>query len=59
MTDYEARIVSTFQELCKQNGGASPHEVTQLMAEREQLAQFDTVIDIADQMRALRSQGLL
>lgn len=60
MTEYEQKILSAFQDLCKANGdGASPHEVTQEMHRRGHLAEMDTVIDIEDQMKNLRSRGLL
>ena len=59
MTDYEQHIVTAFQDLCKKNGGASPAEVTHLMADRGQLSKLDTVIDVADLMRGLRDRGLL
>jgi hypothetical protein len=59
MTHYEQHIVTAFQDLCKKNGGASPAEVTHLMAERGQLATLDTVIDIVEIMRVLRDRGLL
>jgi hypothetical protein len=59
MTTYEKNIVTAFQDLCKLNGGASPHEVTTELAKRGQLSELDTVIDIADQMKNLRGRGLL
>jgi hypothetical protein len=59
MTPYEKHIVKAFEDLCKENGGASPHEVTQEMAKRGQLASLDTVIDVADLMKELRDKGLL
>lgn len=60
MTSYEQNIVTAFKDLCKKNGdGASPHEVTQELADRGQLSPMDTVIDIADQMKSLRNRGLL
>lgn len=58
-TPYEEKIIKTFRELCKKNGGASPHEVTELLAQREQLSPLDTVIDVADLMKELRSKGEL
>ena len=58
-TLYEQKIIDTFKELCEKNGGASPAEVTHLMADRDQLSAVDTVIDIADQMKALRARGML
>jgi len=60
MTKYEEEIVETFKRVAKENGdGASPHEVCDDMAKRGKLAELDTVIDVADQMKALRNRGLL
>lgn len=66
MSPYEEKIVKAFKDVCAKNKeaegkevGASPTEVTNLMAERGELAQLDTVIDIADQMKELRNRGYL
>lgn len=60
MTPYEKKIVRAFRDLCeKQKNGASPAEVTTLLAERFELSELDTVIDIADIMKSLRDRGYL
>ncbi len=64
MTIYEQNIVQAFKDVCKSNSmnnieGASPSEVTNLLAERNQLSKMDSVIDIADIMRGLRGRGYL
>lgn len=56
---YDQKIRTVFEHLCQKNGGASPAEVTEEMAKRGWLSSTDTVIDIADQMKELRSQGML
>ncbi len=62
MTEYESNIVQAFRDVCKSNKGtespgASPAEVMNLIADREQISKLDTVIDIADIMRGLRNRG--
>lgn len=59
MTKYETEIVATFKRLCKEQGGASPSEVTADLRSRGVLAALDTAIDIRDQMRDLRERGEL
>jgi hypothetical protein len=59
MTTYERNIVKVFEDLCKENGGASPHEVTQEMSKRGHLSSMDTVLDIESIMQELRDKGLL
>lgn len=64
MTPYEQNVVQAFKDACEankdsDNPGASPSEVTNLLAEREQLSKLDTVIDIADIMKGLRNRGHL
>lgn len=57
---YDDKICLVFRELCKRQGdGASPHEVTEEMSKRGWLSPMDTVIDIADLMKALRERGRL
>lgn len=56
---YESKIITAFRDLCKANGGASPFEVMQELEKRSQLAELDSVIDIADLMKDLRGRGLL
>lgn len=65
VSKYEGYIIQAFQDAVAANkekdgeAGASPHDVTQLMAERGQLTELDTVIDITDLMKGLRDRGLL
>jgi hypothetical protein len=57
---YEEKVVVCFRELCSENTeGTSPAEVTERMAEKGWLSEMDTVIDIADIMQRLRSEGRL
>ncbi len=58
-TPYEKRVIRAFNDLCDQNGGASPVEVTELLVQRGQLSPMDTTLDIASIMRELRSRGFL
>ena len=59
-TKYEGFIIKAFQDLCKkQKSGASPAEVTSLLAKRKQLTALDSVLDIADLMKDLRGRDLL
>lgn len=58
-TPYEQKIIKAFKFLCQKNGGASPHEVTEHMAEMEWLSPADSVIDIEGLMQELRKQGEL
>ena len=60
MSPYEQKILQAFKDLCAKNpngDGASPAEVTKLLAERNQISPLDTVLDIADLMRELRNRG--
>lgn len=59
MTEYEYKIVNAFRTLCVKNGGASPHEVTERLAERKELSDMDTVLDIEKIMKSLRERGAL
>lgn len=56
---YGQKISMVFRDLAVENGGASPAEVTDEMHRRGWLSKLDTVIDIADQMKDLRSKGIL
>ncbi len=60
-TAYESKIIQAFRDVCKKSadGCASPADVAHLMEERKELAELDTVIDIADQMKELRKRGYL
>lgn len=63
-TPYEDKILDAWEAVCETNAkcgikGASPAEVTAYMRKHNTIAELDTVIDIADQMRALRARGLL
>jgi hypothetical protein len=60
--DYDKKIIKAFKDASKANGpgeGASPTDVTTLLAERGELSPLDTVIDIADLMKELRDLGRL
>lgn len=59
MTNYERKIMDAFEAASKANDGkgASADEVTKFMHERGTLSPVDTVIDIADQMRAMKERG--
>ena len=64
MTEYESNIVQAFKDVCEANKGtespgASPAEVTHLIADRGQISKLDTVIDIERIMRGLRNRGEL
>ncbi len=59
MTDHEINVINAFKELCNEQGGASPAEVTARLAERKQLPGLDTVIDVERTMRELRDRGQL
>lgn len=64
MTDYDANIVQAFKDVCKDNKdsdspGASPAEVTHMLADRGKLSKLDTVIDIEGIMQRLRNRGEL
>ena len=64
MTPYEENIVKAFKDACARNAkegleGASPAEVTHLLADRDLLSGLDTVIDIERLMRELRNLGRL
>ena len=57
-------IVKAFKAICIRNAaegesGASPAEVTKYLAERNELADLDTVIDVEKIMRKLRERGQL
>jgi hypothetical protein len=66
-TPYEEKIIKAFKDICansvtKENPkghGASPAEVVAELAERKELSDMDSVIDIADIMKDLRNRGLL
>lgn len=59
MTSYERKIMDAFEAVSKKNGGkgASAHEVTEHMTNSGTISELDTVIDIADQMRAMKERG--
>lgn len=59
MTSYERKIMDAFEAVSKKNGGkgASASEVTEHMINSGTLSELDTVIDIADQMKAMQVRG--
>ncbi len=66
MTPYEQNVVAAFKDACKTNSqregkkvGASPADVTHLLADRKQISDMDTVLDIEEIMQKLRSWGRL
>ncbi len=61
MTSYERKIMDAVQAINKANGGkgASAAEVTEFMLNRGTLSELDTVIDIADCMKAMHERGYL
>lgn len=61
MTSYERKIMDAFEAVNKANGnkGASAAEVTEFMRNRGTLSELDTVIDIADCMKAMHERGYL
>jgi hypothetical protein len=58
--EYKFHIIQAFVDVCKTtHSGASPFEVMELLSKRNQLAKYDTVLDIADIMKELRKNGEL
>lgn len=59
MTSYERKIMDAFEAVSKKNGGkgASAHEVAEHMANSGTISELDSVIDIADCMKAMHVRG--
>lgn len=59
MTSYERKIMDAFQAVSKKNNGkgASADEVTAHMTNSGTISELDSVIDIADQMKAMKERG--
>lgn len=59
MTSYERKIMDAFEAVSKKNGGkgASAAEVTEHMSNSGTISELDSVIDIADQMKAMQVRG--
>lgn len=59
MTNYERKIMDAFEAVSKANGGkgASADEVTKHMTNSGTISELDSVIDIADQMKAMKERG--
>jgi hypothetical protein len=59
VTSYERKIMDAFEAVSKANGGkgANATEVTEHMRNSGTISELDTVIDIADQMKAMAERG--
>lgn len=59
MTSYERKIMNAFEAVSKANDGkgASATEVTEHMRNSGTISELDSVIDIADVMKAMHVRG--
>ena len=59
MTGYERKVMDAFEAVSKKNNGkgASAAEITEYMKNRGTLSELDSVIDIADVMKAMQVRG--